>query len=133
MRIAMESPGQGVGAAGLVELLRHGVGFGLIVDQAGIHVTDGAHFEFSGDQAFDQGVLDFVEGLETVAELVEELEEFLGIGIGREELAGGHAVDQAVAAGDGFALRAAGSGAFLRVLPVGVGLRCGCHDKGSFV
>ena len=86
MRIAMESPGQGVGAAGLVELLRHGVGFGLIVEQAGIQVADGAHFEFGGDQAFDQGVFDFVEGLETVAELVEELEEFLGSASGGRNL-----------------------------------------------
>jgi hypothetical protein len=61
------------------------------------------------------------------------LEEFLGIGIRREELAGGHAMDQAVAAGDGFTLGGAGSGAFLRVFPVGVGLGCGGHDKGSFV
>ena len=128
----MEGPGQGVGAARFVELLRHGVGFGLIVEQAGIQVADGAHFEFGGDQAFDQGIFDFVEGLEAVAELVEELEKFLGIGIWGEELAGGHAMDQAVAAGDGFALRGAGPGAFLRVFPVGVGLCCGGHDKGSF-
>ncbi|MGA2580674.1 MAG: hypothetical protein ABSH24_32175, partial [Bryobacteraceae bacterium] len=91
-----------------------------------------AHFEFGGDQAFDQGIFDFVEGLEAVAELVEELEKFLGIGIWGEELAGGHAMDQAVAAGDGFALRGAGPGAFLRVFTIGVGLGFGGHDKGSF-
>ena len=129
----MEGPGQGLGAAGLVELFRHGVGFGLIVEQAGIQVADGAHFEFGGDQAFDQGIFDFVEGLEAVAELVEELEKFLRIGIGREEFAGGHAMDQAVAAGDGFALRGAGSGTFLRVFTVGAGLRLGSHNSRSFV
>jgi hypothetical protein len=30
-------------------------------------------------------------------------------------------------------LGGAGSGAFLRVFPVGVGLCCSCHDNGSFV
>jgi hypothetical protein len=71
--------------------------------------------------------------LEAVAELIEELEEFVGIAIGREELAGGHAVDEAVAAGDGFACRGAGAGTFLGVLAIGVGLRFGCHGVGLCV
>ena len=121
------------GAAFLFVTLQHGVFRGLDVEQGGIRVADRAHFEFGGDEAFDQGVLGLVEGLETAAELVEDLEEFVGIAVGREELAGGHAVHETVAAGDGFALRGAGSGTFLGVFAIGVGLRFGGHGMGPCV
>ena len=49
----------------------------------------------------------------TRATAVEELEVFFGVAVGREELAGGHAVDEAIAAGDGFAFGVAGACAFL--------------------
>src|SRR5208282_181732 len=73
-----------------------------------------------------------VDGLEMRAVLVEELEEFGGVGIGREELAGGHAVYEAVAAGDGFALGGARAGTFVGVLAIGVHLRFGGHGMGPF-
>jgi hypothetical protein len=69
-----------------------------------------------------------VAGLKALAELVEELEEFVGIAAGREELAGGHAMHEAVAAGYGFAFGGAGSGAFLSIFAVGVDLRGGGHE-----
>src|ERR1022692_3712571 len=127
----VEGPSHGVGAALLVELLGHWAAFGLVVEQAGVKVSDRAHFEFGGDEAFDQGVLGLVEGLEAVAEMVEELEEFVGIAVGREELAGGHAVHEAVAAGYGFAFGGTRAGAFLGILAIGVSLRFGSHGNGS--
>ena len=115
--VAVKGPGLRVGAALLVVLLRQGIAFGLEVEQAGI-------------QAFDQGVLNLVEGLEAATELVLELEEFVGIAVGRDELAGGHAVDEAVAAGDSFAFWGAGASAFcafwrLALVCASVAMGCG--------
>jgi hypothetical protein len=50
--IEVEGPGQGMGVA-LLESVGHDVGFGLVVEQAGVQIADGAHFEFGGGQAFD--------------------------------------------------------------------------------
>jgi hypothetical protein len=59
------------------------------MEQAGLHIAYGTHFKFGGGEAFDQVVLEFVEGSEAFAVLVEDMEEFFGIGIGMEKFAGG--------------------------------------------
>src|ERR1019366_457619 len=78
-----------------------------------------------GGDAQDQVLFAGADGLEAVQVVVEEEKELFGILVEEDMFVGAQAVEEAIAAGCGFALGGAWAGRFLGVLTVGVDLGLG--------
>src|SRR5579862_5162506 len=87
-----------------------------------LHGQGSIETPLGGGDAEDELLLVIADGVVRVAKIVEEDIEVGGVFVGEEEVLGGEAVRDAVAAGGGFALGGAGAGTFLCVFSIGCDL-----------
>ena len=96
-----------------------------VAEDAGFHGEGAAEAPLVVGDAQDQHFFAVAEGLEAVVEVFEEHEEIFGVLVEQDMFIGAQAVEEAIAAGCGFALGSARAGGFLGVLTVGVDLGLG--------
>ena len=104
-----------------------------IAEDGSFHGEGAVEAPLSGGDAADEYVFTVADGVEAVAEVLEEGEEFAGVFVKDEVLVGAETMGEAVAAGCSFALVAAGARRFLGVAAIGVDLGLGGGEAVLFI